>query len=61
MNTSANQFPSLYTELHNQIAQAITEPNEAALPPAPAQVERKILRGYDLIMRQHAAACEAGR
>jgi len=35
-------------------------PAEPVLPPAP-QVERKVLSGYDQIMRRHAAACERGR
>ena len=61
MNTLTNQLPSLYTNLHNQLINAMTEPNEAALPPVPISAERKALRGYDLHMRQHAAACEAGR
>ena len=61
MNTLANQFPSLYADLHNQLVEVMTEPNEPALPPAPAEEERKLLHGYDLLMRRHAAACEAGR
>ena len=59
MNTLTNQFPTLYTGLHNQIVKVMTEQNEPALPPAPT--ERKTLRGYDFLMRQHATACEAWR
>jgi len=61
MNTLANPFPSLNADLHNQIAQVITEPNEPILTPGPALIVRKALIGYESIMRRHAAACEAGR
>ena len=61
MNALANQFPSLYTDLHNQIVRVMTGPNEPILTPGPALIERKPLIGYESIMRRHAAACEAGR
>lgn len=61
MNTLTNQVPSLYTDFHKQLVKAMSEPNELPLPATPIPTEEKALRGYDLLMRRHAAACEAGR
>ncbi|HEY8024013.1 MAG TPA: hypothetical protein VIF60_05565 [Burkholderiaceae bacterium] len=60
MNRFSRNKPVAPTAPESGIVEPMGPPEEIVAPPAP-QVERKVLSGYDQIMRRHAAACEGGR
>jgi hypothetical protein len=59
MNTIAGEFDSVYAD--DDLVEEKTPPKVLAATPISAPMEAKPLRGYDIAMREHAAACEAGR
>jgi hypothetical protein len=61
MNTIAEQFTFVRADDSDQIVEVRYEPNELATASAALPIAAKVLKGYELTMRQSAAACEAGR
>jgi hypothetical protein len=65
MDTLTEQFDSVYVDTDEELTAETREAEASAIPaaaiPVPAPLAAKPLRGYEQIMRQHAAACEAGR
>jgi hypothetical protein len=63
MNTIIDEFAAVYVDFDDAILarHEPSEPNEPGPASTPIPVETKALSGYDLIMRRHASACEAGR
>jgi len=62
MNAIADQFPFEHTQYSMRIVEQVGASAEEPLNGSVGvPTERRTLLGYDLAMRRHAAACEAGR
>jgi hypothetical protein len=61
MNDEAKTFPPMYTIVRDEIIEVIPESIAVTEALAALPIVRKVLSGYEISMRRHAAACEAGR
>jgi len=65
MNTQGENLPFIPSEIQNQIVEITTvieDPvKESRSKPLIPVWKQSVLHGYESTMRQHAAACEAGR
>jgi hypothetical protein len=61
MNTLTEEFNSVYADVDDDIAEKEDKPKALVVATAYQPLVVKPLRGYESIMRKHAAACEAGR
>jgi len=59
-NTMAEEFASVYLD-DDDIVETKEQPVVVTAAPISAPMNAKPLYGYDTAMREHAAACEAGR
>ncbi len=59
-NTIAEEFASVYLDGDDMIETKL-EPVLLTAAPLSEPMKAKPLHGYDTAMREHAAACEAGR
>jgi hypothetical protein len=61
MNTEVQTFPPMYAIVRDEIVEVTPEPIAVTEALAALPIVRKVLSGYEISMRRHAAACEAGR
>jgi hypothetical protein len=59
-NTIAEEFASVYAD-DDDLVETKQEPAVLTAAPISEPMKARPLHGYDTAMREHAAACEAGR